>query len=1030
MAPPSTQWFQHLTLRQGLAANYAMSITQDKLGFIWVGTVNGLNRFDGLRCLTYTRQTGSAHLLSNRIVRSVFTAKNGTLWVGTQEGLNRFEPDKQTFQQYSLSHLGIGCNLIRNIVEGSYGTLFLATNGGLVLLNPTTGKFSLLTLPADSASRLGANTIRRLLVDGSTLWIATQAGLYAYDQRTKQFQVFHHDETNSASLPNDYVSALAIHPTTRELFIGTNEGHIAKLNPATRAFRQLPLQANHPISSILFTKTHDLWVGVLGGGIQRYDSIRNQFSVYLNDENNPRSLGSNSVRDLFEDQSGVVWAVTDDAGVSWFNPTVEKFHSLFDDVGYRPASSLGLDASRLAIDRQNRLWVATHDGVVWIDPKTQRYHSYRHDPTNPHSLRSNLVHCVLIDQRGQVWFGSAKGLDRFNSSTQQFDQIRCLPTPESPTQYPEFDSTKHLFVAGNQVFNLAQGANGRIFVGTDEKLTIYDPNRHTFRNQFNDERIRRLPGKNYNTLYVDRQNNLWVGGLGPVYKISSDLRLVAQYVHKEDDRYSLPDDGVTDFAEDASGRMWLGTDNGLARLDQKTGRFTVYTTQHGLPNNDIAALLMAGDSLWVTTSRGLACVDTRQLKFTVFDEADGSPASEFESGSAKQDSAGRLYFGAMRGLVYVQPDRIRLNRFVPPVYLTSLRSTDQEFLQGSQTTPQTVVLNYTQNAFSFDMASLNFDHPEGNQYAYQLEGFEDHWNSAGNRPFGSYTNVPPGDYVLHVIAANNDGVWNRRGYRLPLHLKPPFWQTWWFRIGSLTTLITLILVVAKRRDETIQQEHRDKSEFRERLAASELKALRSQMNPHFLFNSLNAIRLFVLQNDSDNADKYLVKFARLMRLILDNSGQEWVTLASELDQLTLYLELEQLRFNSKFDFSIVIDPILQQERTKIPPMIIQPYIENAILHGMAHKKTPGTILISLKPVNQYLECVVEDDGIGRQKAIELKSKTVASHKSVGLKVTEDRLQLMSQRSGQEARVDVIDKVNEANEPMGTKVIIQLPLITY
>ena len=192
------------------------------------------------------------------------------------------------------------------------------------------------------------------------------------------------------------------------------------------------------------------------------------------------------------------------------------------------------------------------------------------------------------------------------------------------------------------------------------------------------------------------------------------------------------------------------------------------------------------------------------------------------------------------------------------------------------------------------------------------------------------------------------------------------------------------------------------------------------MNPHFLYNSLNAIRLFVLQNDSDNAEKYLVKFARLMRLILDNSRQEWVSLASELDQLHLYIELEQLRFNNGFDFQIETDASLRKEDIAIPPMIIQPYIENAILHGIAHKKEKGHILISLKPVNNHLECMVEDDGIGRERAAVLKSKRIAAHNSVGLKVTEERLQLISERTGKEASVAVIDKFDEVENASRNK----------
>ncbi|GAB4018582.1 hypothetical protein GCM10028808_53620 [Spirosoma migulaei] len=216
--------------------------------------------------------------------------------------------------------------------------------------------------------------------------------------------------------------------------------------------------------------------------------------------------------------------------------------------------------------------------------------------------------------------------------------------------------------------------------------------------------------------------------------------------------------------------------------------------------------------------------------------------------------------------------------------------------------------------------------------------------------------------------------------------------------------------------------------LRQQMSVVQLKALRSQMNPHFLYNSLNAIRLFVLQSDSDNADKFLVKFARLMRLILENSRQEWVTLTSELEQLQLYLELEQLRFDNKFDFSIEADLSLSKEAVSIPPMIIQPYVENSILHGIAHKKGTGSITVSILPKGEGLECSIEDDGVGRRKAGELKNQTISLHKSVGLKVTQERLELISQQIGQSSQVVILDKVDDENQPTGTKVVIQLPFL--
>ncbi len=1026
LQPPAlVNGFQRLTLRQGLAANFATGITQDKDGFIWISTVNGLTRFDGRNCRNFTRQAGDPRSLSHRVVRSVHTAKNGTLWVGTQLGLNRYDPATQTFQRFLLDKLpNDNSRYIRNIAETPDGQLWCGTKAGLLQFDPATEKANLIHIPTDSASQSGANNIRALLVDGSTLWLGTQAGLYAYNWHTKQFRAFRHQPKNPLSLPNDYVGALARNTRTGELIVGTQGGTVALLAPGASQFRLLPLRAaTQTVASLLFTTTGELWVGYGTGGLHHYNPATHSFTTYVSDEANPRSLGCNCIKGLYEDRNGIVWIVTDDVGINWFNPTVEKFHLVFDEVGYKPASSQGLDADELSVDSKNNLWVATREGLLRVDANTQTHQLYRHNSTNANSLGRDLLYSVLADKQGFIWAGGEGGLSRFAPTRNRFEQIACFNSPE------EVVGKQPNFVAGKQVFSMLQYPDGRIFIGTTEKLTVYDPQTGQFSNQFTDERIGKLPGRNYNHMHLDRAGNLWVGGLGPVYKISPDLRLLAQYAQQENDPNSLPDEGVTGFAEDKQGYIWMATDNGLARLNQRTRRFKTFTTRNGLPGNDIAAVLVVGDTLWVSTSQGLACAHTQKLQFIAFDEDDGLTPMEFESDAVARDSTGRIFFGAGRGLVSVKPHTMRLNRVVPPIFLTSFRVDGQEFLPGQITNPSPIQLDYSQHGFTFDMAALNYDNPSGNQFAYRLEGFEERWNQAGIQPFASYTNVPPGSYVLHVIGANNDGVWNREGYRLGVVIKPPFWQTWWFRVGLFALLLGLTIWIARWRERRLVQEQEEKSDLRERIAASEMKALRSQMNPHFLYNSLNAIRLFVLQNDSDNADKYLVKFSRLMRLILENSRQEWVSIADELEQLTLYLELEQLRFDNKFDFVVEAHPSIAKNAVSIPPMIIQPYIENSILHGMAHKKTPGHIWVLIKPLDNGLQCTIDDDGVGRKKAAELKSRTVASHKSMGLKVTEERLQLISQQSGQAGGVEVIDKTDEVGQSTGTTVVIQLPTLS-
>jgi hypothetical protein len=340
---------------------------------------------------------------------------------------------------------------------------------------------------------------------------------------------------------------------------------------------------------------------------------------------------------------------------------------------------------------------------------------------------------------------------------------------------------------------------------------------------------------------------------------------------------------------------------------------------------------------------------------------------------------------------------------------------------------QSIELSYLENFFTLNFSSLTALPEIAIEYAYQLENYDNNWVSGISRNFATYTDVKGGNYVFKVKARYKDGTWSQPA-RLNIYIRPPLWETWWFKSAGFISLIMLVVYGAKVREKRLLTIEREKSEMHQRIASSEMKALRSQMNPHFLFNSLNAIRLFVLQNDSDNAEKYLVKFAKLMRLLLDNSRQEWVSLSSEVEQLRLYMELEQLRFNHKFDYQLQIQGIVSPEQVFIPPMIIQPYIENAILHGVAHKKDKGHILVSIALGVDCLECVVEDNGVGRQKAQELKRHSISTHKSVGLQVTEERLYLISRHKGKRGSVQMIDLYDDDNTPSGTKVSIQLPFM--
>ena len=268
--PPPTRWFQHLTLGEGLADNFATGITQDKSGFMWIGTVKGLTRFDGRNCRTFTREAGNPQSLSHRVVRSVLTTREGTLWVGTQGGLNRYDPATQTFRRYSFERFGVNSNYISKIAETPDGILWCGTKNGLIRFDPVSGRARQVRIPADSSSQGGANIVRALLPDGTILWVGTQAGLYSYNWLTNRVRGFRHRESDPKSLPGDYVAALAQNPQTNELVVGTNNGFVALLDKFTGTFRRLPLRAdNQAVSSLLYTTTGTLWVGLGSGGPKR-----------------------------------------------------------------------------------------------------------------------------------------------------------------------------------------------------------------------------------------------------------------------------------------------------------------------------------------------------------------------------------------------------------------------------------------------------------------------------------------------------------------------------------------------------------------------------------------------------------------------------------------------------------------------------------------------------------------------------------------------------------------------------------------
>jgi hypothetical protein len=341
----------------------------------------------------------------------------------------------------------------------------------------------------------------------------------------------------------------------------------------------------------------------------------------------------------------------------------------------------------------------------------------------------------------------------------------------------------------------------------------------------------------------------------------------------------------------------------------------------------------------------------------------------------------------------------------------------------------TIKLNFADNFFSFEFSALDYTNPEKNWYRYQLEGYEPNWiNTGPDRRFAQYQKVDPGTYIFRVTGTNNDGVWNPEGTSIVVVIQPPWWQTWTFRVIAIIVIISLAWTLTYWRMRYVRRKHEIEKKMlsiEKQIFDLEQKALRLQMNPHFIFNSLNAIQNFVIINDTDKAVNYLAKFSHLMRMILANSIQSYIPLKDELKALTYYMDLEKLRFDDKFEYTIKLDPSIDTEFIEVPPMLLQPYVENAIIHGIVHVEGKGNLLIEMKKKRDTLICIIEDNGIGREKATKLREQSGIKRKPRGMMITQERLDILSKQRKRGFSVKVTDLKNQKGEPTGTRVEIIL-----
>lgn len=1007
---------ENLRLEKGLSQNWIYSIIQDQYGYIWFGTWDGLNKYDGYNFTTYNVGEG----LSDHTIYSIVEDKDGYLWIGTDKGLNKFDRRNNTFNQYSTKSsdsTGRYANRVNCVIQSRDGFIWLGTGGGLKKFDPDSETFtSYMSSPQEYFSPRSNYILHLFEDDQGILWVSTTYGLVKFDPKTKRSTRYYRIPDDSTGLSHDNIRCV-LQERSGNFWIGTRYG-LNYFDTTTQKIRQYfhdPKDPNSLSGNWVRTVYEDLsgniWLGLNDGGLNLFQQESDSFIRFNHIISDNNSLSNNRVYSIMEDVAGNLWIGTYN-GVNKINRYTNNFRHIQQSAtpGEGTNSNFIWDFFE---DDHDQLWIGTSNGVNIYDKKTNRFSYLTHEPGNPNSVNANEVRTMAYcPQLNCIWLGLfGFGVDRYDLNTKEFRHYE--PTPDK-------NSLSDVYIS-----DLLYSKDGFLWIATSLGLNRFNPQSNDFDVFYHDPAdSNSISDDIIVSLFVDSKDNLWVGTDKGLNKYQKEGDRFIRYFHGLENEVKAN----TFFAinEDKTGNLWLGTSgSGLIKFNPASLEYKVFTTKNGLPNNIVYGILEDNDgNLWMSTNMGLVKINTDSEDFIAYDVEDGIQSYEFNLGSAYKSLDGQMYFGGMNGYNAFYPHEINTNPNKPAIVVSAFRKFNEiqpfDVLDGD-----TIELTYDDNFFSFEISALDYTDPGNNKYQYFLEGFDKNWTSVdANNRVAEYKKVLPGDYTFFARGSNNDGIWNDEGIAIRVRVRPPWYGTWWFRLLFLLGVVSLVWILISRRLRQIKRKHKVEMrvlEIEKQKFDLEQKALRLQMNPHFIFNSLNSIQSYIVTHDTGMAVTYLGKFSQLMRLILMNSGNNFVTFKEELKAITHYLDLEKLRFDNKFDYDIHIDKKIDTEFIEIPPMVVQPYIENSIIHGILHKTTKGKINIDFKLKRNNILCTITDNGIGREKAAEVRENAGIRRKSSGMYITKARLELLNMENKEGYSVKIEDLKDANGMPSGTKV---------
>ncbi len=817
--------FQKISLEEGLSQSVVNVILQDRRGYLWFGTQDGLNRYDGFTFKIYKSSPEDPNSISDGWVESLFEDKEGNIWIGTyQGGLNKYDPHTDTFTRYFHNPKepdSIGSGTIFAILQDRSGVLWAGSEDGLNKFDPVTGTFTHYRNDPDNPDSLGHNNIHAIYQDQKgILWIGTLGGgLERFNPLTGRFQHFRAklDTKNAISedvkvgtleaknaISNNIVRTI-IEDTTGSLWIGTEKG-LNRFDLDSGQFRHYMTSntassiSNNSVLSLLIDDTGRLWVGT-EFGLNHFDKSTGEFVRYFSNPFIPNTLSSNSISSLYEDREGILWAGTWGGGVNKHSPAQDKFIH----YGFNPESPTEFPAEgifSIYADPSGVAWIGSlGEGLTRFDPVTGQTTRYEHDPDDPDSLNASTVKAVYRDHTGTLWVGTSYGLDQMDERSGKF------------THHTVNKEKPWASIRDNNVSILYESLDNKFWIGTDKGVDLYNRSTGMITHITDLANPNGATSQNVTAILHDHDGFLWVGTFGMgAYRLDLETNAFRYYQNNVSDPKSLGQNVVLSIYQDTLGTIWLGTaGGGLNKYDPITDSFIIFTNHQGLPDNVIYCIIPGEqETLWLTTNYGLSHFNPRTMTFQNYTINDGLQSNEFNPGACSRSANGDIYVGGINGINLFTPSKIRTNNYIPPVTLTSLTQNEKDFhTTNSIEDVRELVLKWPENSFEFEFASLSFAEPKRNQQAYMLENFDTDWKQIGNKREGRYTNLSGGEYILRLRGSNNDGIWNETGAAIKITVIPPFWQTWWFYTLAGLMVIASVWVGYRLRVHGIEAHRRE-----------------------------------------------------------------------------------------------------------------------------------------------------------------------------------------------------------------------------